>query len=67
MVMTPRLLETHCEWRAEDVADPTAWTELLTQAECDEIAARRLAVRGLSFGKREVSRSLLSNRPAVEG
>jgi hypothetical protein len=39
MTMTPRLLETHCEWRAEDVADPTAWTEMLTQAECDEIAA----------------------------
>ena len=37
--MNPRLLETHCEWRAQDVADPTAWTEMLTPAERDEIDA----------------------------
>ena len=35
--MDVRALETACEWRAEDVADPAVWTELLTPAEIDEI------------------------------
>jgi hypothetical protein len=37
--MTPRILETACEWRAEDVADPQAWTEQLSPAEVAEIDA----------------------------
>jgi hypothetical protein len=33
----PRPLEVGCEWTAADVADPRAWTELLTADECDEL------------------------------
>lgn len=37
MALSP--LETACEWRAEDVADPAAWTCVLTPEEIDEIDA----------------------------
>lgn len=37
--MTLQPLETACEWRAEDVADPAAWTEVLSDAEVAEIDA----------------------------
>src|SRR6185312_16887236 len=37
--MTPKILETACAWRAEDVADPEAWTGSFTDAELDEIDA----------------------------
>lgn len=30
-------LEMACEWRADEVADPAGWTEVLTPAEIDEI------------------------------
>ena len=36
---TPEVLEATCEWKAEDVADPTLWTEQLTKAEVDELEA----------------------------
>ena len=29
----PNILETGCEWRAEDVSDETAWTEIFTPTE----------------------------------
>jgi hypothetical protein len=35
--MTPRILETGCEWRAEDVSNPAEWTEVLTAADIEEI------------------------------
>jgi hypothetical protein len=35
----PHILETACEWTAKDVADPSTWTELLSQAEVDELEA----------------------------
>jgi hypothetical protein len=35
--MTPRVLETGCEWRAADVANPAEWTEMLTPADIAEI------------------------------
>jgi hypothetical protein len=35
--MSLQPLETACEWRAEEVADPAAWTEVLSPAEIDEI------------------------------
>jgi hypothetical protein len=35
--MTPRVLETGCEWRAADVANPAEWTEVLTPADIAEI------------------------------
>jgi hypothetical protein len=39
-----RELEKHCEWEAEDMRDPSVWTEVLTPPELDEIdAALRVA------------------------
>jgi hypothetical protein len=35
----PVPLEEACEWRAEDVAEPDAWTELLSRSEQDELEA----------------------------
>ncbi|HEX3915860.1 MAG TPA: TauD/TfdA family dioxygenase [Caulobacteraceae bacterium] len=40
--MVPRILEAACEWRAEDVADPAAWTEQLTAPEVEELEAATL-------------------------
>ena len=48
--MAPRLLETQCEWRAEDVADPTPRTELLTQVERDESDAAVEHARAVGAG-----------------
>lgn len=46
--MTPRTLEAKCEWTAADVADPTAWTEILTEAEVAEIDAALIHARSVS-------------------
>lgn len=43
--MTLQPLQTACEWRAEDVADPAAWTEVLTEGEIAEIDAAVAANR----------------------
>ncbi len=37
MESEPRVLETHCEWRKDDVDDGNLWTEFLNEAECEEI------------------------------
>lgn len=37
MAHTPRILEPQCAWTAADVADESAWTEVLTPAELDEL------------------------------
>jgi hypothetical protein len=37
LVMTPEVLETGCEWRAEDVQDSERWTERLSDAELREL------------------------------
>jgi len=44
--MTPKVLETSCEWTAQDVADPDLWTEHLTDAEIDEIDAAVAHAKG---------------------
>ena len=33
MLNAPQILETHCEWRSEDVADNTQWIEQLGGAD----------------------------------
>ncbi|MFI4951223.1 MAG: TauD/TfdA family dioxygenase, partial [Caulobacterales bacterium] len=33
----PEVLETACEWTAQDVSDPAKWTEHLSAAEVDEL------------------------------
>ena len=35
--LRPQVLETACEWTARDVADPSAWTEMLSPGEVDEL------------------------------
>jgi hypothetical protein len=52
------LLETACEWRAEDVADPAAWTETLSSTEIAELEnaiahARAISEDFLDIGKAE--------------
>jgi len=39
MLNAPQILETHCEWRSEDVADNSQWIEQLGGAEVDELDA----------------------------
>ena len=46
--MQLQVLETRCEWRAEDVADPAAWTEVLTAAEIAEVDAALAHARAVS-------------------
>ena len=36
---TPQVLETACEWDASQVSDPAQWTETLSAAEVEEVAA----------------------------
>jgi hypothetical protein len=43
-----QVLEPRCEWRAQDVADPAAWTEVLTPAEIAELDAAIAHARGVS-------------------
>lgn len=46
MAHVPRILEPHCEWTAEEVADESVWTEVLSDGELAEIdAALRHALR----------------------
>ena len=46
--MTPQVLETACEWRAEDVADPALWTQHLSAAEIAELEAAIAHARDVS-------------------
>jgi hypothetical protein len=46
--MTPHVLETACEWTADQVADPQAWTEQLSEAEIAEIEAAMAVARSRS-------------------
>ena len=43
-----RMLEVACEWRAGDVTDPTAWTEVLSDAEIAELEAAMAHAREVS-------------------
>ncbi len=55
--MEPRVLETRCEWRAEDVADPSAWTELLNESEIEEIDRALAVARAKSGDLLEIGRA----------
>ena len=37
--LQPQVLETACEWTAEEVSDPAVWTERLSPVEIDELDA----------------------------
>jgi Taurine catabolism dioxygenase TauD, TfdA family len=54
--MTPQVLETACEWTAEQVADATSWTEQLTEAEIAEIDAALRCAREKSDDLLQIGR-----------
>jgi hypothetical protein len=65
--MTPEVLETQCEWTAEDVADSERWTEQLTPTEIEEIDeavafARAKSGDFLNIGKSEFPLPTLAAR-----
>ena len=70
--MTPQVMEEACEWRAEDVTDPEAWTEYLDRAEIAEIDAaiahaRTVSANFLDIGKADFPLPTLGKRlKAVE-
>src|SRR5579863_1423183 len=43
-----RVLEPACEWRAAEVADPAAWTEVLSDAEVAELDGAIAHARSVS-------------------
>ena len=55
MILQP--LETRCEWRAEDVADPAAWTEILNDEEIAEVDAALAFARTKSSDLLDIQRS----------
>lgn len=64
-----RILETACEWRAGDVADPRAWTETLSPTEIGELeaamaCARRASADFLDIGKADFPLPTLASRLA---
>ena len=68
--MTPQVLETACEWRAEDVADPPPGPNMLSAAEIAEIEAAIAHARAksddlLDIGKADFPAADLG--PAPEG
>ena len=65
--MIPEVLETACEWRAEDVADESLWTERLSEDEIAEIDAAIAHARAksedlLEIGKADFPLPTLSRR-----
>jgi hypothetical protein len=44
----PQILEPHCAWQAQDVADPAAWTIQLSPADIAEIEAAMRTARAAS-------------------
>jgi hypothetical protein len=65
--MTPEVLETACEWSAEDVRDSEQWTEVLTAAEIKEIDeaiayARAKSDNFLEIGKHDFPLPTLAAR-----
>jgi hypothetical protein len=55
--MAPRILETACEWRAEELADPAVWTERLSPAEVDEVAAAVARARARTADLLEIDKA----------
>jgi hypothetical protein len=55
--MTPEVLETACEWTAEEVADPAAWTETFDAGEIAEIEAAIAHARAKSGDFLEIGKA----------
>jgi hypothetical protein len=67
--MLPQVLETSCEWKAEDVADSSDWIEHLSASEIDEIdralaLAREKSSDLLEIGKDDFPLPTLSGKIA---
>ena len=65
--MKPQILEPACEWRAGDVADEAQWTEVLSDAEINEIdaAVRHASAKSadlLDIGKADFPLPILAPR-----
>jgi len=65
--MAPQIREAACEWTAADVADPAAWTEILTETEIAEIDAALIHARSVSddlldIGKADFPLPILGKR-----
>ena len=56
MTTAPHILEQACEWRAGDVADEAAWTEVFTPAEVAEIDAAIVHARKKSDDLLDIGR-----------
>ncbi|HSZ50085.1 MAG TPA: TauD/TfdA family dioxygenase, partial [Caulobacteraceae bacterium] len=61
------ILEPGCEWRAQDVADPEAWTEVLSREEVAELDAAIVHARSVSedfldIGKTDFPLPMLGRR-----
>lgn len=54
--MTPRVLESHCEWTSADVADEDGWTEQFSDAELQELDASLRHARARSDDVLELDR-----------
>jgi hypothetical protein len=54
--MTPTVLETACEWTAQDVADPAHWTEQLSADELAELEAAIAHARSCSSDLLEIGK-----------
>ena len=65
--MDVQILEPKCEWRAEDMRDPAAWTEILNPLEVAEVEAAIMYARAksedfLDLGKADFPLPTLSAR-----
>ena len=54
--MTPEVLETGCEWNAEQMADASLWTELLSEREVAEIDQAMQHARAKSSDLLEIAK-----------
>jgi len=55
--MTPSVLETNCEWRADDVTDPAKWTVVLDDREIAEIDEALAVARAKSDDFLQIGKS----------
>jgi hypothetical protein len=56
MTVEPHILESHAEWRADDVADPGNWTEVLSDSELRELDEALDHARGVSDDLLDIDR-----------
>ena len=57
MAFTPRKLETHVNWRADDVQDPDAWTLYLDAADQRELDAALRHAQAHSTNLMDITRA----------